>query len=146
MLSHFQQKSNVCCGAACYRILLSDKEIISEKQAVDEVLTTNNGTKTSDVINALNKRGINNFLVQINIPYTEFFPWLNLNSQGRKIYLSGEFHDKTRTKDKIRHHALVASNGFIYDPAEKEIYPIDCYFHTFSKSLIIKEMIIIFYN
>ena len=55
---HYRQKTNVTCGAAAYRSVLSQWEIISEKQAVDEVRTTNKGTGVKDVATALSKRGI----------------------------------------------------------------------------------------
>jgi hypothetical protein len=66
---------------------------------------------------------------------------------GRKLYLSCHYRDKAYGgkggRDSQRHHAIVAHDGFIYDPSESKPCPIEAYFDVYSKKLTIKEMILI---
>ena len=147
MLRHFRQMTNCSCGAAAFRTLISDIELISEKQAVDEVETKKSGTFTNNIRLALNRRGIENNLVHLDVDWDEYLKWLKLNSVGRKLYLACIYYDKPygngRGRPRIRHHAIVVSNGEIFDPAENEKLPIEAYNHIFSRKLVIEQMILV---
>ena len=139
---HFKQKTPVTCGSACYRILISHFELISEKQAVDEVGTTKSGTYAFDVLNAFKKRKLDASLVHLGISFKEYSHWLDLNSKNRLLYLTCDFISG-KTKYQHRYHAIACSNGMIYDPGEDRPCPIDCFWDCFHKDLIINSMIMI---
>jgi hypothetical protein len=146
MVRHFQQKTNVTCGAACYRILLSDIDLISEKQAVDEIGTKKSGTADYQVKNALKNRGIDFGYTYLGTNWQDYSHWLNLTSLKRKLYLSCTFKDKPclggAGRPRLRQHAICAINGLIYDPALKEPVPIEAY-NEWTKDMVINSMIII---
>lgn len=137
---HFQQKTNCTCGAASYRIMVSQWNLISEKQAVDEVGTTKRGTETHKVLAALKKRGKEANLVHLNVDFGEYSRWLALNSVKRILYMHGEFVDKKVRRH--RHHAFVVSDGFIYDPGEPSPLPIEAFFDRFTNRLHLHTMIL----
>lgn len=138
---HFRQKTNCTCGAAAYRMVISHWELISEKQAVDEVNTTRSGTASIDVLFALKKRGIECNLIRLNVDFGEYSRWLALNSNKRILYMHGEFVDKKVRKH--RHHAFVVSDGFIYDPGEPNPLPIEAFFDRFTNRLQLVSMVIV---
>ena len=139
---HFKQKTGVSCGAAAYRSIISQFELISEKQAVDEVGTTKKGTCTFNVLNAFKKRKLDANIVHLNISFRIYSRWLELNSKNRLLYLDCNFVSG-KTKNSNRFHALAVSNGFIFDPSEEKPCPVDCFFDCFHKDLIIRSMILI---
>lgn len=147
MIKHFQQEKNTSCGAAAYRMLLSDNVDMTEKEARKECKTKASGTYTFNVISALKQRGIEFANVNLDVDFEEYSRWLFLNSMGRKLYLSCHYRDKAYGgkggRDGQRHHAIVASEGYIYDPSEAKPCPIEAYFDVYSKKLTIKEMILI---
>lgn len=147
MLKHYQQERYRSCGAACFRILLSDIVDISESEARKECQTRASGTHTSNVVKALKNRGIPSNFVNLNVDFEEYSRWLFLNSFRRKLYLSCEYINRARGskggRDQHRHHAVIASNGFIFDPGENKPCPIEAYFDTYNKKLIIENMILI---
>jgi len=139
---HFKQKTNSTCGAAAYRSIVSQFDLISEKQAVDEVHTTKSGTYSYNVLNALRKRGYDANMVHLDISFRSYTRWLELNSKNRLLYLACDFVSG-KTKNSHRHHAIACSNGYIFDPGEDKPCPIDCFWDCFHKDLIIKSMIMI---
>lgn len=141
---HYRQKTNVTCGAAAYRSLLSQWEIISEKQAVDEVKTKKRGTDTWSVVEALKKRHIPCEWVTLNTDFDSYSRWLLLNSKRRLLYLACEFIDNSgRGRNSHRHHAIAVSEGFVYDPAQNNPIPIEGYYDTWNRSMNIKSMILV---
>jgi ABC-type bacteriocin/lantibiotic exporter with double-glycine peptidase domain len=138
---HYRQMTNCTCGAAAYRMMVSQWELISEKTAVDEVHTTKSGTSTLNVVAALKKRGIDCNLFQLNTDFGEYSRWLALNSVKRILYMHGEFVNKKVRKH--RHHAFVVSDGFIYDPSEPNPLPIEAFFDRFTNRLQLISMIIV---
>jgi hypothetical protein len=149
MITHFKQKTNVSCGAACYRMMIGN---ITEKQACDEVKTTKKGTYTSNVYHALLKRfpkekvGI----ATLNADFGEQLHWLDLMSKNRILYFGCDFVNRAYGgkggRDKHRYHAILLSDGMVYDPSEDQPYPIEAYFHTFNKRLIIDGVILLDLN
>lgn len=140
---HFEQKTSNTCGSACYRMIISQWELISEKQAVDEVLTKKSGTFTSEVYDALKKRDIECILVHLNTDFDEYSRWLYLNSIKRILYLSCEFIGNSgKGRNHHRQHAILVSDGHVYDPAKNKPCPLESYYDTFRK-LIIDDMIVI---
>jgi hypothetical protein len=141
---HYQQKTNCTCGAAAYRSILSQWELISEKQAVDEVGTNKSGTSVWDVLTALQKRHIPCKWIFLNTDFEAYSRWLLLNSKRRLLYLACEFIDNSgRGRNRHRHHAIAASEGFIYDPAQSNPVPIEGYCDTWNRDMIIKSMIMV---
>lgn len=146
MIVHFKQKTNVTCGAACYRMMIGN---ITEKQACDEVKTTKMGTYTSNVYKALlNRFGKDKVgIVSLNTDFSEYLKWLNLNSTGRMLYLGCDYVNRPcgggKGRDKHRYHAILVSDGMIYDPSEDCPLPVESYFHTFNKKMIIEQMILV---
>lgn len=147
-LVHFRQKTNVTCGATAYRTILSHfNHLISEKQAVDEVKTTKNGTSSRNVLSAFKNREINASFVFLGIDFEEYSKWLNYNSKGRLLYLSCHFFRKPtgikRGRNRVDCHAIVVSEGLIYDPAKDSPIPIECFMDTEDKRIYIHSMIMI---
>lgn len=141
---HYQQKTNVTCGAAAYRSIVSQWEIISEKQAVDEVKTKKDGTYVVDVFDAFKKRNIPCNMVALDTDYDSYSRWLLLNSKNRLLYLACEFIDNSgKGRNSHRHHAIAVSDGFIYDPAQSKPVPIEGYDDTWNKKMVIKSMVMI---
>lgn len=141
---HYQQKTNVTCGAAAYRSIVSQWELISEKQAVDEVKTKKSGTEAWSVVEALRKRHIPCEWIHLNIDFEEYSRWLLLNSKKRLLYLACEFIDNSgRGRNSHRHHAIAVSEGFVYDPAKDAPLPIEGYCDTWNRAMIVKNMIMV---
>jgi hypothetical protein len=141
---HYRQKTNVTCGAAAYRSLLSQWKIISEKQAVDEIQTDKTGTSVWSILSALEKRHIPCDWIPLNIDFEHYSRWLLLNSKNRLLYLACEFIDNSgRGRNRHRHHAIAVSEGFIYDPAQEKPLPIEAYCDTWNRNMIIKSMIMV---
>jgi len=122
-------------------MMVSQWDLISEKQAVDEVKTKKSGTATSNVLFALRKRGLECALVHLNVDFGEYSRWLALNSNKRILYIHGEFVDKKVRRH--RHHAFVVSDGFIYDPGEPNPLPIEAFFDRFTNRLHLHSMIVV---
>ena len=142
----FKQKTNCTCGAAAYRSILSQFTLISEKQACDEVNTTNKGTLTSQVLKALIQRGLDANLVILNVDWEEYSKWLKYNSNGRLLYLSCVFYDKNGGKvgrNRERRHAIAVHNGFIYDPGLDSPIPIESFLDSWNKKVYIESMIMV---
>jgi len=153
MLKHFHQEGQTTCGAAAFRILLSDRVEITEKQAKKECRTGKDrkrGTFGLDVLSALRKRNIEAYYINLDVDFEEYSRWLLLNSIHRKLYLSCHFIDRAcggkgeqkGRGDAHRHHSIIASDGWIYDPSEDKPCPIEAYFDIYSKKLVIKTMIL----
>lgn len=147
MLKHHRQERHSSCGAAAFKIMLSDTVDITEKVARKECHTKASGTHNFNVLNALRARNLDANMVQLDVEFAEYSRWLFLNSMGRKLYLCCHFIDKAcggrGGRDRNRHHAVVCSDGYIYDPGEDKPCPIEAYFDTFSKKLFIKSMIMV---
>jgi len=147
MLKHSQQVGKTSCGAVAFRIMISDTVDITEKEAKKECHTTATGTFCHNVLLALRNRGIEANMVALNVDFVEYSRWLYLNSMGRKLYLGCEYINRAcggkGGRNSHRHHAIVAYNGYIFDPSQKEPVPIEAYFDTFNKSLKIKNMILV---
>ena len=141
---HCQQRTNITCGAAAYRTIISQWQVISEKQAVDEVETDKTGTATTSVLRALRKRNIPCECVYLDIDYDAYARWLLLTSKKRLLYLACEFIDNSgKGRNRHRHHAITVSDGFVYDPAQSNPVPIESYYDTWNRTMLIKNMIIV---
>ncbi len=144
---HFPQKTNVTCGAAAYRTALSQFELISEKQACDEVKNDKWGTNAHNILNAFKKRGLDANLIELDTDWNEYSRWLALNSKNRLLILDCQFNDKAGGKgqgrDRIRLHYIVVSNEFVYDPAHQSVCPLECYLDIHNKKVTIRSMIMI---
>jgi len=146
MLRLKNQGDRVSCGACSYAILLSGLNIfISEKQACDECKTTINGTACLNVLNALKKRKIDCYFVELNISFKEYERWLYLNSINRILYLSylGKNKGKKQGRPSEDNHAVCCCNGFIYDSNENEPLPIETFTNKYNYKFIIKDMILV---
>ena len=143
---HFKQKTDSTCGAAAFRMIVSKKEVISEKQAVDEVKTNKSGTDSTDVLNALKNRGFDVHLIKLNVDYLDYARWLYLNSKNRLIYLVCKYNDiaggNGGGRDRIRNHAVAVHNGFIYDSGCDSPIPVDCYITTLNRKIYLDHMIL----
>ena len=154
MLKHFPQEKHYSCGAAAYRILLSDTIEIDEKTARKECYTRASGTHSHNVTSALRKRGLDANYVYLNVDFIEYSRWLKLNSMGRKLYLSCEYRDhacngygkRSGGRDRERNHAVTVCNGYVYDPSEPKPCPVEAYMDVFTKRLTIKSMILVDIN
>ena len=149
MLKHSQQIGSTSCGAVAFKIMISDKVDLTEKQAKKECKTGRGraGTYCHDVLFALRARGMEANLVTLNVDFEEYSRWLYLNSMGRKLYLACHFICKAYGgkggRNRQRHHAIIAHDGYIYDPGEAKPVPIESYFDIYNKSLMIKNMILV---
>ncbi len=141
IIQHKRQEKDTTCGAACFGMIVD----CDESQAVKECKTKFRGTNIHNVKTALLKRGIETEIVELNVDYSDYFHWLKLNSKNRKLYLNCLFLNSHGGRGRFARsrHSIVASNGFIYDPAENEPIPIEAYFHKASKGLKLKYMLMI---
>lgn len=145
MLKLYNQSDRVTCAACAYATLLSGLNInISEKQACDECLTDKKGTFDTDVFHAILKRKIEANFVYINQSFKEYGRWLYLNSRDRFIFVSCHFISNSgRGRNKNDYHAVVCSDGMIYDSAYKEIIPLEIYTFKYNKQFIIRSIILV---
>lgn len=141
-LTLFKQRTAVTCGAAAYRIALSDKVCMSEKQAVDEAGTTPKGTALVGVYLALRERKIESYFIKLHQRYEDYLDWLKLNSTKFKMVCCFDWMAGRKVQAC---HAAVAYQGYIYDSAEDEPIEIDVYAirKPFKGKLVIREAVFI---
>jgi len=140
-ITHRSQQKQYSCGAACISMLLN----VSEDSIRKSIKTTIKGTKSENVSEFLKSLNINHHRVYLKKSYNEIIDDLIRISFQFPLYLSGTYlwNNKGRGRPITRHHASLFCDGYIYDPAEHNKLSGESYRHTFNKSLIFNEMILI---
>lgn len=141
---HKRQEKSFSCGAAAFAMLFG----ISEDMARKACKTDSDGTSNVNIFRAIKDTGLNANYVNLNNSYDEMMNDLISLSHHFALYMSGTYRTgakegKSRGRDRIRRHAILLADGMAYDGGENRACPIDCYAHTFGKSLIFDCMIII---
>lgn len=141
-IRHIKQDYPVSCGNCAYGMIVG----ITEKQAIKELGNTDGGVNCYTVQNALNNRKIPNLKVNYHIPFSAALTYLKLLSFQYPLWVASEYRSggikEKRGRDYVRFHACTIWQGKVFDPGESDVFPIDCYNHTFNKSLEVKEIII----
>ncbi len=143
---HFQQEKRFSCGAASYRKALNSLGInITEEQARKECKTKSTGTKMDNVYQALLKRNIPAYFININEDWEYYNRWLELNTSNRIIIVGGVYRSRyfNKGRDRIRHHAMCTMDGIIFDPAIDIQLDFPSYRSQFNKNYFIDEIIMI---
>lgn len=144
---HFKQETNYSCGAAATRQILYFAGIeLPECFLREKLKTTTKGTYCFNSFNFLKNRLPNREVNIIHdISFERDIKWLDYLSNANILYCSGEFvcGGNRRGRYSHRHHAFVIFKGKIYDPGEKQVYPVEAYFHTFDKELKLNSVILV---
>jgi len=140
-IKHQRQEKVYSCSAACLSMLVG----IAEKEARKELNTTCTGTYFYKFKDFFNKNAIKFSAVDIFANFELEYRNFLRQSIFNPILLSGKFVSRYHVKgrDRISYHTILLADGLVYDPSESESVPIDCYFHTFNKNLIINAAIIV---
>lgn len=140
-ITHRRQEKPYSCGAASIAMLFNSPESLIRK----EVKTRTSGTKTDNVCDFLSKCGIKYHWVCVNEDYYRFIDTLTQTSRKFPIYACASFRDRfyKTGRDRNRHHAVLISDGLIYDPSCNKPMSADEYESVFNKSLIFTSLIII---
>ena len=140
-IRHFYQEKSHSCAAAAFAMLFN----LDEKVARKMVKTDSNGTCMYDVLDALLNHDVGAYLVgNLGEANHKTLFWLGPLSCHFPLLLSCKFLNTSIHKRTIkRQHAVLAANGFIYDPSEDREVPIEAFEGTFNKDLIISQMIVV---
>lgn len=139
-ITHRLQAYGYSCGSACISMLFD----IDEGITMDELRTDHKGTCVYQVIAFLSRNGYGVKIISVNSCYTlENWRLENICKQF-PIYIQGLFKKKFNKRGRWteRNHAVLMSDGMIYDPSEEIPFPFEAYNHVFDK-FIIKKMLII---
>jgi hypothetical protein len=146
MLKKFYQNNRVSCGACAYASLVSAFGYsLTEKQACDDVSTTlKSGTDTNCVLRALKKKNIEANQVFLHTNFNEYGRWLYLNSINRLLYVVCRGSNKgKRGRPTQEHHAILITNGMVYDSALKHVLPLEAFTIKYNYKFGIEQMIMV---
>jgi hypothetical protein len=140
---HFIQEKKYSCGAAVVAMLFD----LDEKTARKIVGTTSNGTNQYGALAGLTRHGVKATIVDLSDAHYKTLFWLGPLCCRFPLLLNCTFINKSiHNRTVKRHHAVLAANGFLYDPSEDRATPVDTFESTFNKDLVIEQMIVVDYE
>ena len=139
------QKTGYTCGAAAVAMILD----IPEEQARKLAGTTRSGTHLSGAASALRGPGREVHVINLrrSILLSEIGWALEEQSKRWPLYLSLEFPEKYQGKRRLvsrtRRHAVVLTEGNLYDPGEFETLNIESLGHLADDEVKINAYLIV---